>query len=53
MAIVRFEFETQYGKYADAVYYDDAEPMTPEEIEAEKHHRLDSWIAFVKQTSEV
>lgn len=48
MPTIRFEFETQHGKYADAISYDEIEnPMTPEEIEAEKQRRLDNWLALV------
>lgn len=59
MPVVRFEFETPYGKFADAISYDEIDPetgfelsppMTPEEIEAEKQHRLESWLAFVAAT---
>lgn len=51
MATVVFEFETQYGTYADAITYDEIEaPMTPEEIEVEKQRRLDNWLAIVQGT---
>lgn len=56
MPVVRFEFETPYGKFADAISYGEVDPetgfelsppMTPEEIEAEKQRRLESWLAIV------
>lgn len=48
MVNIDFAFETQYGKFADAISYDEVEaPMTPEEIEAEKQRRLENWLALV------
>jgi hypothetical protein len=42
-----FEFETQYGKFCDALYFvDDAIPSDAD-IEAMKQQRLDNWIAVV------
>lgn len=59
MPVVRFEFETPHGKFADAISYDEIDlgtgfelspPMTPEEIEAEKHRRLENWLALIAAT---
>jgi hypothetical protein len=45
---IDFEFETQYGKYADALIFPDDQPLPPEaEIEAIKLQRLDHWIVFI------
>ena len=42
-----FEFETQYGKFCAALYFE--EDAVPDEatIEAMKQERLDNWIAAV------
>lgn len=48
MVSIDFEFETKYGKFADAISYDETETtMTDEEVEVEKQRRLDNWIALV------
>lgn len=48
MIKVDFEFETQYGKYADAIWYSEDSPMSEEELEAEKQRRLANWIAIIE-----
>lgn len=48
MLKVDFEFETKYGKFADAIWYPEDAPMSEEEIEAEKQRRLANWIAIVE-----
>ena len=45
---IDFEYETAYGKFADAIWFPDDEPMTPAEIEAEKQRRLANWLAVVE-----
>lgn len=45
---IDFAFETKYGKFADAISFPDDEPMTDEEVEAEKQRRLDNWIALIE-----
>lgn len=48
MVSIDFEFETKYGKFADAISYDETETtMTDEEVEVEKQRRLNNWIALV------
>ena len=42
-----FEFETQYGKFCDALYFEDDAIPSDVEIEAMKQQRLDNWIAVV------
>lgn len=45
---IDFEFQTEYGKFADALHFSDDEPLpSEEEIEAMKQQRLNSWIAAV------
>jgi hypothetical protein len=45
---IDFEFETQYGKFADALWFpDDAEIPSDAEIEAMKQQRLDNWLALL------
>lgn len=47
MVVVDFSFETQYGKFADALHLPDDHGMTDAEIEAMKQQRLDNWLAIV------
>lgn len=44
---IDFEFETQYGKFADALYFEDDAIPSEVEIDLLKQERLDGWIAIV------
>ena len=44
---IDFFFETQYGKFADAIILPDDHTFSEAEIEAMKQQRLDNWIAVV------
>jgi hypothetical protein len=45
---IDFEFQTQYGKFADALWFPDGQPIPSDaEIEAMKQQRLDNWIAAI------
>lgn len=44
---IDFSFETQYGKFADAIILPDNHTLSDEAIEALKQQRLDNWIAVV------
>jgi hypothetical protein len=45
---IDFEFETQYGKFTDALWFPDGEPPPSEEgIEAMKLERLNNWLAII------
>lgn len=49
MVKIDFEFETQFGKFADALWFPDDQPLpSPEQIEAMKAQRLQNWIDAVK-----
>jgi hypothetical protein len=48
---IDFEFETQYGKFADALHLPDDQAFTDEEIQAMKQQRLDNWIAVITAPS--
>jgi hypothetical protein len=48
MAKVDFEFETKYGKFADAIWFPDDAPMSDADIEAEKQRRLTNWLAIIE-----
>ena len=49
---IDFEFETQYGKFADALWFPDEQPIPSDaEIEAMKKQRLDNWIAAITAPS--
>jgi hypothetical protein len=45
---IDFEFETAYGKFSDALWFFDDQPIPSDaEIEAMKQQRLDNWLALV------
>ena len=45
---INFEYETAYGKFGDALWFSDDQPLPSEaEIEAMKQQRLDNWIAVI------
>ena len=45
--IIRFEYQTQHGKFADALHLPDDHSFTDEDIEAMKLQRKDNWLAIV------
>jgi len=49
---IDFSFDTQYGKFADAIVLPDDHTLTDVEIEAMKQQRLDNWIAVLTTPSE-
>ena len=52
MPKIDFEFDTKFGKYADALWFPDDQPLpTDEEIEAMKAQRRDGWVALVESAS--
>jgi hypothetical protein len=52
--IINFEFETQYGKFADAlVFPDEQELPSNEEIENMKQQRLDNWLLILDTSAQV
>lgn len=51
MIKIDFAFETQYGRFADALHLPDDHGLTEAEIEALKQQRLDNWLAIVTAPS--
>jgi len=49
---IDFEFETPYGKFADALWFSDGVVPSDEEVEAMKQERLNNWLALVSPPSE-
>ena len=49
---IDFSFDTQYGKFADALHLPDDQTYTDAEIEAMKQQRLDNWVAIVTAPSD-
>jgi hypothetical protein len=47
MVKIDFEFQTDYGKFADALHLPDDHGLSEEQIEAVKEQRRDNWIAIV------
>lgn len=44
---IDFEFQTQYGKFADALWFPDDQVPDAAIIEEMKQQRLNNWIAAV------
>jgi len=44
---IDFTFDTEFGKFSDALHLPDDHVMTDLEIEAMKQQRLDNWLAIV------
>jgi len=51
MVKIDFEFDSPYGKYADAIVLLDGQTMTDAEIEAMKQDRYKQWLAFIETSS--
>jgi hypothetical protein len=47
MVKINFEFDSLYGKYADAIVLLDGQTMSDAEIETMKQDRFDAWLAAV------
>ena len=45
--IIDFFFDTQYGKFCDALHLPDDHTFTESEIDTMKQQRLDNWIAVI------
>lgn len=45
---IDFSFETQYGVFRDALYLEDNNELTEQEINALKQERLDNWLAIIE-----
>jgi len=50
---IDFEFETPFGKFADALWFPDGVLPSDQEIEAMKQERLNNWLALVNPVEEV
>ena len=49
---IDFEFETDHGKFRDALHLPDDHGLSDAEIEVMKEERRDNWIAAVTAPSE-
>lgn len=47
MIKIDFQFDTKFGKFADALHLPDDHTMSDAEIEAMKQQRLNNWLAIV------
>lgn len=47
MVKINFEFQTQYGKFADALWFPDDQMPDDATIESMKQERLNNWIAVI------
>ena len=48
MIKIDFEFDTQYGKFRDALYLPEDHTYTDEQVAAMKQERLDNWLYSVE-----
>ena len=51
MISIKFQFETQYGVFSDALHLPDDHTLTDDEIQAMKQQRLDNWVGVVSAQS--
>jgi hypothetical protein len=49
---IDFSFDTEHGKFSDALWFPDGETPSDAEIEAMKQQRLSAWIAVITAESE-
>jgi hypothetical protein len=52
MIKIDFEFESKYGKFADALHLPDDHGLSNAQIEALKQERLDNWLAILNTPQE-
>lgn len=52
MVKIDFEFDSQYGKFADALHLPDDHGLSNAQIEALKQERLDNWLAILNTPQE-
>jgi hypothetical protein len=52
MIKIDFEFETQYGKFSDALHLSDDHGLSNADIEAMKQQRLTNWLAVIEAPQE-
>ena len=52
MVKIDFEFDTDYGKFRDALHLDDNHNLTEEEIESMKQERVNNWISLITAPAE-
>lgn len=48
MIKIDFSFESEYGKFSDAIILPDDHSYTEAQIETMKQSRFDNWIAFIE-----
>ena len=52
MIKIDFEFETQYGKFGDALHLSDDHGLSEVDIEAMKQQRLANWLTIFETPAE-
>ena len=52
MINIDFEFETKYGKFADAIWLPEDHTLSDIEIQQLKQQRLDNWLAIIEAPQE-
>lgn len=51
MIKIDFEFETKFGRYADALHLPEDHGMTDAQIQAMKEERRDNWLSHIEVAS--
>lgn len=50
---IDFEFQTNYGRFTDALTLPDDHTLSEAEIELLKQQRVDNWISVMEQMSNI
>jgi len=53
MIKIDFEFDSPYGKFADALHLPEDHGLSEAQIEALKQERLDNWLAILSMPQEL
>jgi hypothetical protein len=52
MIKIDFEFETQYGKFSDALHLSEDHGLSDVDIDAIKQQRLNNWLTVIETLQE-
>jgi len=51
--IINFQFDTEYGRFSDAIHLEDNHTLSENDIEEIKQQRLTNFINVIKASEEV
>ena len=52
MVKIEFEFETEFGTYKDALYFEEGAVPSDAEVEVMKQSRVDNWMLMVDPSNQ-